>query len=370
MSLKVKFLLACVSTVLLTACDSEAIKQVKESVNYNIDSTLTAGKAFETRSDCVNGSWEEGKDNRDRVIVSYHCELTPEALTITNDELQKRVAGTFSNVNNNLQFYLKNNSAQLKEAQDNFAFYDKVSKILATSEAQLREAFKKDEVIANHLPFNTYLATMLGLSYMGGYAPTLDTACSADGSNRNSDVDENYIAESCKKNIYPVYASYKQAIEALDREKQYDFFRNLYRSAEEYKYDDSDVGKILLAEIEEYKQRSNKTLQKTPQVISELQSQIADNVSLFENLKADFAVRKVVLTQNWIVSDTGGVDIIDGSLTAQASDRELNVNLSGGTLMPFAYHDYEKNEMPSFYLIKVKSLFDQQLEGFRRQLKQ
>lgn len=371
MDLKVKFLAVCMSVALLTACDSESIKQVKESVNYSIDSTLTTGKAFETRSDCINGTWDEAKDNRDRTIVSYHCEFTPQAISIINDELQKRLTGTFNYVKNDRLYMLKNYNDSLKNTQDSIALYDRFSQIFASAQAQLLEAYKKDEFAVNNLYFNDYVTSLLGLSYMGGYRETLETVCNGDNYSRYSrDIDEAYVAESCKKNMYPVFASYKKAIDALDRSNHYDFFMNLYNTANDNKNSDSDVGELVQARISEYKQQSITHQQDIPPRISEVESQLAENNTLLENAKPDFAVKKVTLTQNWIVSDTGGVDIINGALTAETNDREMETTVSGNTLMPFAYADYTKDQMPSWYLVKIKALFDEQLEGFRRQLKQ
>ncbi|OCG44399.1 hypothetical protein A9G28_00160 [Gilliamella sp. Fer1-1] len=64
------------SVLILTACgDSSQVKQVKDYVYDNIDSTLTVGNALDNRNICNKTKWDSYKDERDRNIVEYTCEF-------------------------------------------------------------------------------------------------------------------------------------------------------------------------------------------------------------------------------------------------------------------------------------------------------
>ncbi|HDV2713967.1 TPA: hypothetical protein RHZ34_004020, partial [Escherichia coli] len=61
-------------SLIITGCDDN-INSVKSTVYSSLNSTLNIGDAFKSRSDCIDGKWEEKKDNRERIIVSYECSL-------------------------------------------------------------------------------------------------------------------------------------------------------------------------------------------------------------------------------------------------------------------------------------------------------
>jgi hypothetical protein len=64
------------SVLILTACgDSSQVKQVKDYVYDNIDSTLTVGNALDNRNICNKTKWDSYKDEQDRNIVEYTCEF-------------------------------------------------------------------------------------------------------------------------------------------------------------------------------------------------------------------------------------------------------------------------------------------------------
>lgn len=81
----------------LVGCgDNEDIKSIKASVNQ-ADSSLTLGKAYETRTDCVGGKWSAEKDDRGRRFVTFKCDLSKEGLTIANSYVEEQQQKTLAN---------------------------------------------------------------------------------------------------------------------------------------------------------------------------------------------------------------------------------------------------------------------------------
>ncbi|MDY9677161.1 hypothetical protein U0A81_24420, partial [Escherichia coli] len=64
MNMNIKYILPLVSSFIISGCDSDGISKVKSSIDYSIDDSMTIGKAFDTRSDCINGTWSEEEDSR------------------------------------------------------------------------------------------------------------------------------------------------------------------------------------------------------------------------------------------------------------------------------------------------------------------
>ncbi len=126
---KLTFLTA---SFLLAGCgDNANIQQVKEMVAWN-DNTITVGNALEHRSLCEKVTWETGYDERNRDIVHYTCQISPEIANqlITRhinkseqmalDYLEKQTH-FFNDENKQAQlsrFYLQNGEKGLKEISD------------------------------------------------------------------------------------------------------------------------------------------------------------------------------------------------------------------------------------------------------------
>ncbi|MFQ0994288.1 hypothetical protein ACGH6Q_04550 [Gilliamella sp. BG2] len=88
------------SVLILTACgDSSQVKQVKDYVYDNVDSTLTVGNALDNRNICNKTKWDSYKDERDRNIVEYTCEFK-------KDRPNQFLNLTFSGIAGNLKTML------------------------------------------------------------------------------------------------------------------------------------------------------------------------------------------------------------------------------------------------------------------------
>ncbi|MDD0424765.1 hypothetical protein PS059_21070, partial [Shigella sonnei] len=80
MNINFKHILPLLSSFFISGCDSDGISKVKSFVYYDIDDSMTVGKAFDTRSDCINGTWSEKEDDRGRTIVTYTCDISESGL--------------------------------------------------------------------------------------------------------------------------------------------------------------------------------------------------------------------------------------------------------------------------------------------------
>ncbi|PHI30967.1 hypothetical protein [Budvicia aquatica] len=102
-----RIVLTIILTITLASCDSGNINKVKDSVFYDIDTSMTIGKAFSTRTDCERGKWSEEKDARGRSIVTYTCSLPERYLEHVNDITFSSLDRTFTIMTNYIASRMK-----------------------------------------------------------------------------------------------------------------------------------------------------------------------------------------------------------------------------------------------------------------------
>lgn len=71
---RVKLVLCAVCGVMLAGCGSSAVSTVQES-KYEQDPTFTMGQILNNREVCESVSWRTIKDDRNRTVVEYRCDL-------------------------------------------------------------------------------------------------------------------------------------------------------------------------------------------------------------------------------------------------------------------------------------------------------
>lgn len=118
------------SVLTLTACgDSSQVKQVKDYVYDNIDSTLTVGNALDNRNICNKMKWDSYKDERDRNIVEYTCEFKKDRpnqfLNLTFSGIAENLKTMFvdKNINITLDDYEKFKTEEERNKNVNYPHY-------------------------------------------------------------------------------------------------------------------------------------------------------------------------------------------------------------------------------------------------------
>ncbi|NEX89161.1 hypothetical protein G4923_10640 [Aeromonas rivipollensis] len=367
---------ALASMFLLSACDSGGIEKVKGTVNYDIDSSLTTGKAFETRSDCKNGAWSESKDNRDRIIVSYTCNLSDEGLSIINNGISERFIQSVDRMNG----YINNKTAsidrEIKEKSDEMASLEKGSEFIYKYVNDLHQSFLSNKVHPE-LNYRGYLTDLLEVTRRGQDPINVDSLCQPSSKNTKNPIDvinagEAYQAEmveSCVKVISPIFLAFYKDYQSLEVSLNYDLVRTLINISSADWTADDNVSTEFHATIDEYKNSLNKRLSFLPNEKKQLSDSLADNLTLQKSALPELVINKFVIDQHWVVSDTGGVEILDGGFTINTSSGEAKSTIPGGALLPFAYNDFKSNEIPRAYNVKANAMISDVYNGFSSQIK-
>lgn len=86
----VRLVLCVVGCVVLAGCGNNAVNAVQES-KFEQDPTFTIGQVLNNRKVCESVSWRAIKDDRNRTVVEYRCELK------SSGELLRSTAKTYVN---------------------------------------------------------------------------------------------------------------------------------------------------------------------------------------------------------------------------------------------------------------------------------
>lgn len=361
MSGKISIISVFCSSLLLSACDSDNIKEVKSVVNYNIDSSLTLGKAFETRSDCHDGVWSEEKDERGRAIVSYSCILPERGLLYINNQLMKNLNSSVSTSNEINDHYVKSLDNDIKVANNELASLDKLSTQITKAASDLNNAFLHDDFEYLKLSYRSYLATLLYIAHKGKDTVDINKLC-----NDFYDHYEEYYALdmhredaagaprseeklACNKHIYPILVYFIEHYFETSPHIYYNLTEELAELPSNYELSDEDVLKAIDVKIQDRKIHLNEWLEKLPKRREVLTANLSNNLNIQNNAASELSVKNMKIQYNWIVSATGGVESIDGLYILSTSNDNLTKSVSGEAIMPFAYIDYKENEFSKTY---------------------
>ncbi|WP_323028614.1 hypothetical protein [Castellaniella defragrans] len=110
----------CISLgLLLSGCSDSEVSSVKATV-YPLDKTLTYEAALSGRKACSDTKWSTSKDDANRIIVQYRCELgnTKSALQEARDLKIKDANELMASGIENLNVSIEQSKAFLKSSQD------------------------------------------------------------------------------------------------------------------------------------------------------------------------------------------------------------------------------------------------------------
>lgn len=358
MNMNIKYILPLVSSFIISGCDSDGISKVKSSIDYSIDDSMTIGKAFDTRSDCINGTWSEEEDSRGRTVVTYTCDISETGMKIINSEIIKGPESslTGSIKNNNMEIDNINKSIEMYKQQA--SLIEQTRKLMIEHVRKLENAFNEDPKISNNINIEPYLNKMLNIECHQrneGYSCTTDEECRPYMNGLFSpNVSYDYLEESCQKHILPVYQSYiKNVLPLKSKIKAISFtgmFNYCGRSSEECikliddkfngfsSYNQKQTQKISF--YEDLNTRKNKTLNECKKILN---------------------ISDVKLKYYWRVTDTGGVDYLSGELTYRINGENKSVAYNNN-LVKYAYVNYTEKQIPSNY---VNSILNQNYETIK-----
>ncbi|WP_144139208.1 hypothetical protein [Providencia rettgeri] len=84
--------------LVLTGCgEDDSIAKVKKHVFDQIDSTRNIGAVLESRTACLNGSWDSMDDNSGRKIVSFTCDIDFASINKTFSTASLRITDEINN---------------------------------------------------------------------------------------------------------------------------------------------------------------------------------------------------------------------------------------------------------------------------------
>ncbi|ELR0533391.1 hypothetical protein R3I79_003507 [Escherichia coli] len=356
MNLNFKYILPLLSSFIISGCDSDGISKVKSFVYYDIDDSMTVGKAFATRSDCINGTWSEKEDDRGRAIVTYTCNISEVGLRIINSAIIKEPE-------NRAEYHIEQNNNQIKSTNESLERYkqktslvEKTKELVIENIRKLNSAFNEDPIIHSKLTITPYLDNMLKLKdyndnalneICGGYIYT-------QYANTYSwrDVSEDYVKESCKKYIYQIYQSFKENASPLITKN----FPSFYEVVPSYCENADECIERTKSYFDEYFFNIHTKIKNSaPQTISDLENKNIEIGKKLNECRKTLNVSGVKLTYYWFVTDTGGVDYLDGLLTYnfQGENRVKNYHKQ---LLQYAYINYDKNQIPQDFVTSIKNV--------------
>lgn len=354
MNINFKHILPLLSSFFISGCDSDGISKVKSFVYYDIDDSMTVGKAFDTRSDCINGTWSEKEDDRGRTIVTYTCDISESGLKIINSAIMQEPEdkAEYSIAQNNNS--IKSTNESLEEYKQKTPLVEKTKEVIIDHIRKLNSAFNEDPMIYSKLTISPYLDRMLYLKdhndnalneICGGY----EYIQSADSYSWR-DVSEEYAKESCEKHIYKVYQSFKKNASPLITKN----FPGFYERVPPCENADECIKKTNIYFDDNFLNIYKRSQDRAPQIISDLKKH---NIEIGEELndcRKKLNISDVKLTYYWFVTDTGGVDYLDGVLTYnfQGKNRAENFHKQ---LLQYAYINYSKNQIPRDFVTSIKN---------------
>lgn len=338
------------AALFLYGCDSGGIDDVKSSVNYRVNSTMTIGTAFDTRTDCINGSWGAEKDNKKRTLVSYECTISDAGVSVINDFLLRYPSG-----------WLEGSISHYRRAIDNSKDAEKNIDLIIKSLSQqnpliqeymneLRTAFEQDSVISSKLNFNTYLNRMISLTNSREPGVKATVCDGYDFVYTGSGVSEEYARESCLKNIYPVFEKYEKNVRRLSVPALYDYYQHLTRLTDAYANEDTmtRVIEYMKETMDDYRARKSGipvNIRKNHEAIDRLNN-------AYKSTKERLNVSDVKLHYYWIVSEVDGVSQVGGDISFYKNNEHYRINISESefdNFIGYAYQTYNSSEIPSYY---------------------
>ncbi|PHI31264.1 hypothetical protein [Budvicia aquatica] len=385
-----RIVLTIILTITLASCDSGNINKVKDSVFYEIDTSMTIGKAFSTRTDCGNGKWSEEKDARGRSIVIYACSLPERYLEHVNDLMSKSLNGEIIVHNNMNERKLKIN----KEKKESFiaklemltSIKDEMEVIINQLVSLMNEIEKINLKNIMHGVEKTAAYHLSRNEIEEGKITSLDEFCKYDigksfttSSSIYEDVE--YIEEGEFKKIcnkvyqlhekyFEIYKSYE--LKSVDKEiafkplfissgddnisSQISRYLILFNSSKPVNYD-----LIFGEKIKKYNDRIASLSLGIDAYRNALIDVEQTNIDKDKLLKLE----KVDAYTKWMVTDSGGVEIISSGLESHYGDKINSITFNKPKeAVALAYADFREDRIPTMYINAMKNSVQKDYDAF------
>lgn len=343
---------------IITGCDDN-IKSVKSTVYSSLNSTLNIGDAFKSRSDCIDGKWEEKKDNRERIIVSYECSLPEKYIDFYNKKQIKEISYSYMADEQIAK-------SQIESIQNQLANYQNIKKSLNSNKKDIAEVIEKSVRYKN-----TY-------SNQSGGEPGELIEAMQYGKERDIKkaefcefISEKYFKDTEELNsercnlLFNIHSSYVRVVEKSNMNDE-----------NRYKYIDYPIMKSLptwadndvssKASVEKYYKQNEKILDDMERGILNATKKIKIYNDIKENIKSyrkkledNISLTKTISTTQWYVTKTGGVELIDSYLTFYLADNEYKYTFQNPLIaIEVALHDFSDDQIPSVYISSMESYFN------------
>lgn len=361
--------------VMLTGCDDN-INSVKSTVYGSFNTTLTVGDAFKTRTDCIDGKWGEDKDNRDRIIVSYRCDLPEKYLDFYNKKQIEEVSAFYLSSENTI-----NN--RLKAAKNNLTNYKTMESFLEEKNDDMIELISK--ITKYQDTYGKYSAD--GLFHEPSELSEVTSISDKKENNRNLNKnnfcgvifiedehnDKNINTERCDL-LFDIHNKYISITNKSNLSND-DIFKNIdfviMKSIPSTSFGNSDYGPETSTEvrikksIKEYNSYHDESLKRFRGAIATTEKNIVVYNKILENIKdyrkkleRNISLKEAMSTTRWFVTKSGGVELIDSYLTFNVDGNDYKYLFQNPmTAIEIAYHDFNNDQIPSLYINSMEKYF-------------
>ncbi|UAN51662.1 hypothetical protein KGP26_00770 [Serratia sp. JSRIV002] len=363
MSIRTSIFFLPISLFILTGCDDN-INNVKSTVYSSLSSTLNIGDAFKSRKDCIDGEWKEKKDSRERIIVSYECQLPKKYIYFYNNKQIKEISDGYA-------LDEKIADDQISMAKSNIVRYKQLKTFLE----------ERKEDVANLINKSIQYQNKYGNSSTGIQAPVeLNEAM----------YNENYKHMSKNEFCNAMYDKYKgnenQGAGLVSGERCDFIFdiRNIHSALKEksalndkdmHAYVDYPISMSLpnwaaydaspQAGVEKYYKKHDENLEMVGRVFSIANNKLKIYQDIKENIKnysgklgKNISLNKATSTTQWFVTKTGGVELMDSYLTFYLDGKDYKYTFKNPmTTIEMALHDFSDDQIPSIYISSMENYF-------------
>lgn len=335
---------------------------------------MTIGKAFQTRTDCEKGKWSEEKDTRGRSIVTYTCSLPERYLSYFNQVTTNRLNQHISPYNEELKKTIEGTQSYKARIDESLQLFedtkDKTNDIINNIQAILSDINSKDlkSLTSQKLMTALYLTNN---EYTEREVMSFDRFTedlfNSDYAELNPDDKEKYShllhkAYKLHTEYFDMfmYAASKSNNESYAFEAMFkmpkiklrpyydtightisDQLSSHIHNGALFNYD-TTLGK-LIDDLE----LNSKQVTQTLDVYSK---DLIRRAEVIATKDEKLNIEKAKNYTTWLVTDTGGVELLSSGIEAIYAGKTASVNFKNPNIVPtLAYQDYKENDVPKAY---------------------
>lgn len=384
-----RIVLTIILTITLASCDSGNINKVKDSVFYDIDTSMTIGKAFGTRTDCEKGKWSEEKDTRGRSIVTYTCSLPERYLEHANDitfsSLDKKITSHNQLIEKRIKDYKKWKEEKNGRLELLINSKDKLESVINNYVSIINEVEGSD-LKELQRGTNGLVSGALYLSsdeQAGGNITSLDSFCKYDIRNLVPSIytiieptEEEKFRDICQK-AYQLHAEYLELYKAayLRTTDKDGVFKPLFIGSGEESINNQinkhlmplnsnksiNYDNIFSNRIKNY----NENIELLSQDIDKSINSLIDKEQVNKDKENVLKLENVKAYTKWMVTDSGGVELVSSEIASHYGNKTVTMTFNKPKeAVALAYADFREDRIPTMYINAMKNSVQKDYDAF------